>query len=247
MNTNQYNNTQIDLLTPTNTVSKTFLPNVFMWMFLALSLTAFTAYYVSSHTEILAMFFQEDGRRNLYGKILMFLPLVFVIALSAGLHRFSYSVLAIIFTIYAIINGISFSYILIAFTSSSITSCFIGAASIFAVMAVMGYKTKQDLTKFGSLLMAALIGMIIMSIINFFMKSSMMDYVLGAIGVAIFTGLTAYDMQKLKNIGNGFDAEGNEVAMQVDIKKYAIIGALNLYLDFINIFISLLRLFGKRN
>jgi FtsH-binding integral membrane protein len=115
---------------------------------------------------------------------------------------------------------------------------------MFGVMAFMGYTTKQDLTKFGRIMIMGLIGIIIASVINFFMGSATLDYLISFIGVMIFTGLTAYDVQKLKNIGAGIQYA--EVPAS-DVKKVSILGALNLYLDFINLFLFLLRLFGRRN
>ena len=126
------------------------------------------------------------------------------------------------------------------YTASSVLTCFISAAVLFGVMAVAGYTTQQDLTKFGSLLMMFLIGVVIASLVNFFLKSSQLDYIISFVGVAVFVGLTAYDVQKLKRIGEGIeygDASAN---------KMVIMGALTLYLDFINLFLMLLRLFGRR-
>jgi len=164
--------------------------------------------------------------------------------MSFGYARLSAPVMLFLFLVYAAINGISFSFILLNYTSGTVLSCFLSASAMFGVMAVMGYTTKQDLTKFGRILFMALIGIVIASIINWFMQSSSMDYVISFIGVMVFTGLTAYDVQKLKRIGEGIEAEG---APAVEIKKRAIMGALSLYLDFINLFLFLLRLFGRRD
>jgi uncharacterized protein len=248
---NNYSNTplgfeQQDLLSNTPVATKTFLANVFSWMFLALTLSAVTAYVFSHDANLMSYIIGGAGGRTGLGKIVMFLPLVFVLTMSFAFNRLSLPMLGLFFTAYAIVNGISFSFIMLVYTSGSIVSCFAGAAALFAVMAAMGYYTNQDLTKFGSLMIAGLIGLIIMSIINFFMQSDTMGYIMGAIGVAVFTGLTAYDMQKLKNIGRGYSADGEVLAASTDVKKMAILGALNLYLDFVNIFLSLLRLVGSR-
>ena len=125
-------------------------------------------------------------------------------------------------------------------SASSIFSTFIAASAMFGVMSVVGYTTKTDLTKFGSIMMMGLVGIIIASVINMFMHSGTMDYIISFVGVLVFTGLTAYDVQKLKNIGAGLDL-GTTAA-----SKLVIMGALNLYLDFINLFLMLLRLFGDR-
>lgn len=241
-----YPSEQESLLQPPIVSSKTFMSNVFVWMFLALGISAVTAYLASHNLEIFQMFHGMDGRQNLLGKIFMFLPLAFVLLMSFGFQRLPLAVLGILFTVYAVVNGVCFSYIFMLYSSSSILSCFVGAAGMFGVMAIAGYTTNKDLTKFGSIMFMGLIGLIIMSVVNFFMQSSVMNYIVGAIGVLVFTGLTAYDIQMLKNIGQGIDQNGESMAL-VDRKKYAIIGALNLYLDFINIFLSLLRLFGSRD
>jgi hypothetical protein len=149
-----------------------------------------------------------------------------------------------LFIAYAIINGISFSFILLAFTPGSVLGCFLSASAMFGVMAVMGYTTNQDLTKFGRILMMGVIGVLIAMVINFFLHSSQLDYIISIIGVMVFTALTAYDVQKLKRIGEGVEYEGGVAAN--DVKKMSILGALTLYLDFINIFLFLLRMFGNR-
>jgi FtsH-binding integral membrane protein len=148
-----------------------------------------------------------------------------------------------LFMAYAIINGISFSFILLAFTPGSVLGCFLSASAMFGVMAFMGYTTDKDLTKFGRILMMGVIGVLIAMVINYFLHSSQLDYIISIIGVMVFTALTAYDVQKLKRIGEGLEYENVSAN---DTKKMSILGALNLYLDFINIFLFLLRLFGDR-
>ena len=148
-----------------------------------------------------------------------------------------------LFIAYAIINGITFSFILLAYTASSVTGCFLSASAMFGVMAFMGYTTHQDLTKFGRLLIMGVIGVLIAMVINFFLHSSGLDYIISIIGVMVFVGLTAYDVQKLKRIGEGLEYSDVSAA---DTKKMSVLGALTLYLDFINIFLFLLRLFGSR-
>jgi uncharacterized protein len=241
-----YNKDQESLLQPLPVASKTFMSNVFLWMFGALTISAFAAILFSNSPALMQYLYNADGRQNLMGKAVMFMPLIFVLIMSFAYSRLNAIALGLLFIAYSIINGISFSYILSAYTSGSVISCFAGAAGMFGIMAIAGFTTKKDLTKMGSLLMMALIGMIVMSIVNWFMGSSMMNYIIGAIGVVVFTGLTAYDIQKLKNIGDGIDQNGN-IIQGVDTRKYAILGALNLYLDFVNIFLSLLRITGSRN
>ena len=221
--------------------SKNFLPNVFLWMFIALSLSATFAYFFHEDEGLKALLINsQTGKMNLFGTITMFAPLAFVMLMSFGLNRLSYPALAILFAVYAAVTGISMSFILSIYTPSSVFGCFISSAVLFGVMAVAGYTTKQDLTKFGSLLMMFLIGIVVASLVNLFLKSSQLDYIISFVGVAVFVGLTAYDVQKLKRIGEGIeygDASAN---------KMVIMGALTLYLDFINLFLMLLRLFGRR-
>lgn len=221
--------------------SANFIPNVFLWMFIALGLSAGFAYYFSSDQGLLNLLIDPiNGSRTTLGTITMFAPLGFVLAMSFGMNRLSFPALALIFVLYSAVTGISLSYILLVYTSSSVIGCFISASLLFAVMAFAGYTTNQDLTKFGPILMMGLVGIIIASVVNFFIGSSQLDYIISFIGVAIFVGLTAYDMQRLKRIAAGIeygDASAN---------KMVIMGALTLYLDFINMFLMLLRLFGGR-
>lgn len=221
--------------------SKNFLPNVFLWMFIALGLSAAFAYYFSADASLMQYLYNaETGGTTGLGKAAMFAPLAFVLLMSFGLNRLSFPVLALLFVAYASITGISLSFILLIYTSSSVFTCFISASVLFGVMAFAGYTTNQDLTKFGSILMMFLVGIIIASVVNWFLKSSQLDYIISFVGVAIFVGLTAYDVQKLKRIGEGLEY-GDASA-----KKMVIMGALTLYLDFLNLFLMLLRLFGSR-
>ena len=221
--------------------SANFIPNVFLWMFIALGLSAGFAYYFSSDEALLSMLINPiNGSRTTLGTIAMFAPLAFVLVMSFGMNRLSFPALALIFVLYSAVTGISLSYILLVYTSASVFGCFISASLLFAVMAFAGYTTNQDLTKFGPILMMGLVGVIIASLVNFFLGSSQLDYIISFIGVAIFVGLTAYDMQRLKRIAAGIeygDASAN---------KMVIMGALTLYLDLINMFLMLLRMFGGR-
>jgi len=169
----------------------------------------------------------------------MFAPLLFVMGMSFALNKLSYPALIGLFVAYAIINGISFSFIFWVYNIGSILKVFLSTTALFAIMAVAGYTTKTDLTKLGSLLFIGLIGIVVASLINMFMHSESMDYIISILGVIIFTGLTAYDVQKIKNLGE--QASGSSFA-----GKLGIMGALTLYLDFINLFLFLLRLFGGR-
>ncbi|MEO8765445.1 MAG: Bax inhibitor-1/YccA family protein [Ginsengibacter sp.] len=223
--------------------TRTFLANVFLLMFIALGVSALFAWQFSINANLLSYLVTERGGLTILGNITIFAPLGFVLLMSFGYRKFSAPVLMALFMAYAIINGISFSFILLAFTPGSVLGCFLSASAMFGVMAFMGYTTHQDLTKFGRILMMGLIGTIIAMVINFFLHSSQLDYIISIIGVMVFTGLTAYDVQKLKRIGEGLEYSDVSAA---DTKKMSILGALNLYLDFINIFLFLLRLFGGR-
>ena len=171
--------------------------------------------------------------------VLMLAPLGVVIYMSFGIAKMSYSKAQTVFWIFAALMGASLSSIFLAYTGTSITRVFFITAGTFGAMSIYGYTTKRDLTKLGSFLFMGLIGIIIASIVNIFMKSSMMYFVISILGVLIFVGLTAYDTQKIKNMYLASDS--GEL-----IGKKAVMGALTLYLDFINLFIMLLRLFGQR-
>ena len=171
--------------------------------------------------------------------VVMLAPLGFIFFLGARLQKMSTSAAQMTFWAFAAVMGISLSYIFIVFTGVSIVRVFLITSCTFAAMSIYGYTTKRDLTKLGSFLMMGLIGIIIASIVNIFMKSSMMYFVISILGVLIFVGLTAYDTQKIKNMYAASDT--GEL-----MGKKAVMGALTLYLDFINLFIMLLRLFGQR-
>lgn len=226
------------------TRTRSFIANVFLLMFIALGVSAVFAWQFSVNTQLMAYLIAPTGLTGL-GKITLFAPLGFVLIMSFAYQRLSATALMALFMAYAIINGISFSFILLAFTPGSVLGCFLSASAMFGIMAVMGYTTDKDLTKFGRILMMGVIGVLVAMVINFFLHSSQLDYIISIIGVMVFTALTAYDVQKLKRISQGLEYEGNGVASN-DIKKMSILGALTLYLDFINIFLFLLRMFGNR-
>jgi len=229
--------------TGTHAVSKSFMSNVFLWMFIGLGLSAAFAFLFVLNLDWMMYMVKPEGGLNILGWVVMLAPLGFVMLMSFGFARLSATALSVLFLLYSAINGISFSFILLAYTASSVLGCFLSAAAMFGVMAVMGYTTNKDLTGFGRIMMMGVIGIVIAMLINFFMNSDTMDYVISIIGVMVFTGLTAYDVQKLKRIGAGIEYEGTGAAQ---VKKLAILGALSLYLDFINIFLFLLRLFGGK-
>ena len=247
-NNNNYNWSQKSVFVEnqTGTVSKKFFANVFLWMFIALGLSTLAAVYMANTPEMLSYLINmETGKMNILGYVAMFAPLGLVMLMSAGLSRLSYGALLGVFVLYSVLTGVSLSFILLIYTTSSVIGCFAAAAGIFGLMAVLGYTTDTDLSKFGSILKVGVVGLIIAMVVNMFLKSSGFDYVMSFFGVAIFTALTAYDVQKLKRIGAGIEESGASMA-QDDPKKLAIMGALSLYLDFINIFLFLLRIFGGR-
>ena len=218
----------------------TFLANVFTYMGGALASTGLLAYWFGSTPSLMTYLINPMGGATLLGYVVMFSPLAFVLVMSFAFNKLSSFALLGLFVVYAAVMGLSMSFIFLAYTASSIASTFFITAATFGVMAVLGYTTKQDLTKFGSILFMALIGIIIASIVNMFLSNGMLDIIISCVGVLVFTGLTAYDVQKLKRIGAGVEY-GSESS-----NKLAIMGALNLYLDFVNLFMMLLRLFGDR-
>ncbi|GAB4447196.1 MAG: Bax inhibitor-1/YccA family protein [Bacteroidia bacterium] len=215
---------------------------VFAWMFGGLLLTSITSLYFGFNPEAMRYLISLDetgARLNILGWIVMLAPLGFVFTMSLAFRRLSYIQLASIFILYALVNGISLGFIFYVYDIGSIFKAFISAAALFGVMAIAGYTTKTDLTSLGRILFFGLIGIIIASLINFFMKSDTMDYIISVLGVIIFTGLTAYDVQKIKALS--YESDGS-----VMYRKLGIMGALNLYLDFINLFLYLLRIFGSK-
>lgn len=222
-------------------VSKSFIANVFLWMFAALAISAFFAFLFAGNESLLSYLISPQGSLNGLGMITMFAPVGFVLLMSFGFNRLSSPAMVALFLLYAAINGISFSFILLYYKIGTVIGCFASAAAMFGIMAVMGYTTDKDLTSFGRILTMGLIGILVAMLINFFLNSSQLDYIISIIGVMVFTGLTAYDVQKLKRIGAGLQYEG---VSATDTRKISILGALTLYLDFINLFIMLLRLFG---
>ncbi|MEZ5199074.1 MAG: Bax inhibitor-1/YccA family protein [Bacteroidales bacterium] len=225
----------------TKDLAKNFMASVFAWMGIALAITAFTAYSFASNDGLISLLRNpETGGMSILGWIVMLAPLGFVLAMGMGFQKFSVGTLMLLFGVFSVLMGASLSFVLLIYTSASIFKTFVVTAGMFGLMAILGYTTKTDLTKFGSLMMMGLIGIIIASLVNMFMQSETFEYVISFIGVLVFTGLTAYDVQKLKRIGAGIQY-GSEPA-----RKLVIMGALSLYLDFINLFLFLLRFLGDR-
>ncbi len=209
---------------------------VYTWMSLALVITAIAAY--GTATSGLAYTIAANPLL-FWGLIIGELALVF--GVSAGINKLSITTATLLFVLYSVINGVTLSFIFFAYTMASIAKVFFITAATFGVMAVYGYTTKTDLSKMGKILFMALIGLIIAVVVNIFVKSTMFDLVISCVGVLIFVGLTAWDTQKIKAML--YQAEPGSETTQ----KIALMGALSLYLDFINLFIYLLRLLGRRD
>lgn len=221
---------------------RTFMANVFSYMTMALVISGVMAWWFGNDlTKLQYLIDFNTGSHTILGWVVMFAPLALVFVMGGMVNRMSAMAMLITFIAFSLIMGISLSYIFLIYSLASIANVFFITAAVFGVMAIAGYTTKTDLTKLGSILMIGLIGIVIASLVNLFMKSDTMSYVVSIIGVVVFTGLTAYDTQKLKRMGEQV-ATGSETA-----QKMALMGALSLYLDFINLFLMLLRLFGRRD
>ncbi|MCQ2243458.1 MAG: Bax inhibitor-1/YccA family protein [Bacteroidaceae bacterium] len=223
-----------------NIVSRSFpavMKKVYTWMTLALAITGMTAWLVASSPAIMATIFSNSIL--FWGLLLGELGLV--IWLSAGINKMSLTTATLLFIAYSVVNGLTMSFIFLAYTASSIATTFFITAGTFGAMSLFGYTTGKDLSGMGKILFMALIGLIIATIVNIFVGNGMMDMIISYAGVLIFVGLTAYDTQKIKQMFWEAD-EYNP-----DVQKYAVLGALTLYLDFINLFLYLLRIFGRRD
>jgi uncharacterized protein len=213
-----------------------FVTKVYGWMAFALAITGFVAMYTASSEAMLQ--FILGNKIVFFGLIIG--ELLLVGSLVGFLNRMSGKTATGIFLLYSILNGLTLSAVFLVYTSGSIATTFFICGGMFALMSAYGYFTGNDLTRFGSLLFMLLIGLIIASIVNIFLNSSALYWITTYVGIFIFTGLVAYDTQKIKNMG-AVVTEGTE-----EHRKGAIVGALSLYLDFINLFIMLLRIFGSK-
>lgn len=218
--------------------SSEYIRKVYGWMTIGLILTGVTAWYISGNRNISNMIF--SSKYIWFGLIIAQLGVV--IALSAAVQRMSAGMATLLFILYSVLTGITLSVIFLVYPIGTISNAFFTAAGMFLIMSLYGTFTKRDLTSWGTFLMMGLIGVVIATIVNIFLKSSMMDFVISCIGVLVFTGLTAYDTQKLRALGSEMDM--NDAS---GVRRMVILGALTLYLDFINLFLMLLRLFGGRN
>ena len=208
---------------------------VYLKMFLGLLVTALTSWFVLNNETILMTLIQSSGL--LIGLCVAELALVFI--LSLAINKLSSPVATLLFYVYAVINGVTLTPIFLIYTMSSIALPFFVTSGVFLAMTIYGYVTKSDLTKIGSFLVMALIGLIVCTLVNLFLKSSTMDWIISFAGVIIFLGLTAWDTQKIKQMAQETD--------EMNAGKLATLGALSLYLDFINLFLYLLRFLGSRD
>ena len=218
-----------------STAFPALMRKVFVWMTLALAITGLTAYGVATSPTILSLIF--SSKVTFFGLIIAEFALVF--AISGAINRLSLSTATMLFILYSVINGATLSSIFFAFSVATIGKVFFITAGTFGAMALVGYTTKTDLTSMGKLLFMALLGIIIASVVNMFVASSGLDLILSYVGVLVFVGLTAYDIQKIKQMCQAAPDAGESA------QKLALIGALSLYLDFINLFLYLLRIFGN--
>jgi FtsH-binding integral membrane protein len=231
VNQNQYG-------TSTKAMSSDFFRSVYSYMFIALAISGGIAYLCGTPDFVINYFISEKGGVSALFYIVAFAPVGLGWLIQSSYNRFSMGTLFFLYGLYAALLGLSLSTIFVVYDIASIASTFFVSAGAFAGMAILGYTTKTDLTKFGSLLYMAFIGIFIASIVNFFMNSDTMSLIIAIIGVFVFTGLTAYQMQQLKHISEQPGLQG------ADRNKLALIGGMQLYILFINLFLSLLRIMG---
>jgi hypothetical protein len=216
-----------------------FIRSVYNWMAIGLALTGFVAFFVSNSQTMMRLIF--GNQLIFFGLIIGELALVF--SISARVHKMQASTATSLFVLYAALNGATLSAIFLIYTRSSITSTFFICAATFVASSIYGMATKRDLTAMGQFMFMGLIGIVIASVVNLFLRSSGMSLIVSYIGVIVFVGLTAYDTQKLRTMALS-QPEGLDAGT---IRKGAILGALTLYLDFINLFLMLLRILGNRD
>jgi FtsH-binding integral membrane protein len=222
--------------TQTQVRVNTFIRSVYNWMAIGLGLTGFVAYYVAGNPALQKLIF--GNQLLFFGLIIGELALVFII--SARIQKMQASTATALFILYSALNGVTLSLVFLIYTASSITSTFFICAATFVACSIYGWTTKRDLTSVGGFMTMGLIGIIIASVVNMFFRSSAMSMIISYIGVIVFVGLTAYDTQHLKTMALT-QPDGLEAAV---VRKGAIMGALKLYLDFINLFLMLLRILG---
>ncbi len=219
------------------TAQRALFRNVYVWMTMALAITGLVAMYMAKSLTLLQMILGSSF--GMWGLLIAEIGLVWY--LSARIRQISFTTATVLFIIYSILNGATLSVIFLTYTASSIANTFFITAGTFAATGIYGYVTKKDLSSLGSLCIMGVIGLIIATVVNIFLASDALTMVISYIGVALFVGLTAYDTQKIKRLLLSNDMEINE-----ETQKIALLGALTLYLDFINLFLYLLRILGDR-
>lgn len=237
MNMNNYIDDQVQPMTAVeSSLAGAMMRKVFLWMTMALAISGLTAFYVAGSPAFMSALF---GSR--FGFLMLFIAeIALVIGLSSAIDRLSPLTATIMFLVYSVVNGATLSVIFLAYDMGSIANVFFITAGTFAAMALFGTVTKRDLSTLGSYLYMAVIGLIIAMVVNMFLHSARFDYIISGIGVLVFTGLTAYDVQKVRNMICTV-GDNEEISTKV-----AILGALTLYLDFVNLFLYLLRFFDRR-
>jgi FtsH-binding integral membrane protein len=223
-------------------IASNFIRSVYSYMFIAMAVSGVIAYAVGTNKALFdQLFLSSDGSTSPVFYVMLFAPIVISMIIQWGFQRLSMPILLALFVAYSASMGSTLSIIFFAYSTHAIAFTFFVTAGAFAGMAVLGYTTKTDLTKFGSLLYMVLIGMILASVINMFIGSGMMDWVITILGVFVFTGLIAYQMQQLKMV-----AQSPEFSQETR-NKLALIGGMQLYILFVNLFLTLLRLLGNRD
>ena len=212
--------------------------SVYLWVAMALTITGLAALFVSSSFDMQALLFSSPASMI----FLVVAELALVVYLTARIHRLSFTTATMLFILYSVLNGFMLSSVLLVYTAASVASTFFITAGTFGTMCVVGYVTKKDLSTWGNLLMMFVLGLIVATVVNLFLHSSLMEWIISFIGIIVFSGLAAYDSQKIKQL---LLTSGSEV--DDSLRKIALLGALSLYLDFINLFLYLLRIFGDRD
>ena len=216
---------------------QTYMAQVYGWMTCGLLLTAFVSWFAVRTPRVMEFVF--SSQITFFGLVILQLAVVFV--LSGLVHKMSGALATGLFMLYSALTGLTMASIFLVYTYSSIATTFFVTAGMFGAMTLYGYTTKRDLSRMGSLLFMGLIGILVASLVNYWLKSPALMWAITYIGVVIFVGLTAYDTQKLKSMGENININDKE-----NLRRYSIVGALTLYLDFINLFMMLLRIFGNR-
>ncbi len=222
---------------------RAYMLRVYNYMASGLLLTGIVAYFAASTPAIMELLYTASARGALQptmlAYIVMFAPLAFILVLSFGINRIQASTAQALFWVFAVVMGLSVANIFLMYTGASISRVFFISAATFGAMSLYGYTTKRDLSKFGTFLLMGLIGIVIAGLVNMFLQSSALQFVISVIGVLVFVGLTAHDTQQIKLIYAESDSQDTAT-------KKAVMGALSLYLDFLNLFMLLLQLFGER-